>query len=79
MKRCKTALGKTSSLTDKQKQKWMPCIRYELISSEDSETETDEEGGKSFKFTVRPILWQSDKVSSFWMQSLLSTKARKVH
>lgn len=53
----------------------MPCLRHELISSEDSETETDEEGGKCFQFTVRPLPWRSDKVSSFFSQ--LDAKSAK--
>ena len=47
---------KTSSVNE-AKEKWMPCLTPELMSSEESGEDDDGE------FTVRPLLWRSDKVS----------------
>ena len=45
------------------------------MSSEDSEIDSDDERGKSYRFTVRPIPWRSNKVSLLFAQ--LDSKSSK--
>ena len=59
MKR-RTALEKTSALSEEAKQKWMPCLTPDLISSEES---VDEDEGQ---FLVRSLHWRSEKVDDLF-------------
>ena len=52
------ALQKSTSTSEKDKEKWKECLIEELISSEDSE----EDG----TFIVRPLPWRAEKVSNFF-------------
>ena len=61
LKRHKTSLRQSSAVSEKDKAKWMDCIFLEIISSEDSGDDSDEDGS----FVVRPMPWRSDKASSF--------------
>ena len=51
------ALHKSTSTSEKDKEKWKECLIEDLISSEDS----DEDGS----FLVRPLPWRADKVTNF--------------
>ena len=41
LKRCQTALFKTNALNQAQKEKWVPCIVAEMMSSEESDGDDD--------------------------------------
>jgi hypothetical protein len=57
----KTTMVKSTTLSEESKRKWKPVFIPELMSSEESD---DSEDGNA-SFTVRPLLWRSDKVSNF--------------
>ena len=69
----KAALSKTSTMTDEQKKKWMPCLVPDLMSSEESDDECDGEEQSTFK--VHPLLWRSDKVTAFIKKLDLKNKS----
>lgn len=50
-------------LTKEEKSKWDSCLHMDMISSEESEHEMDEDGRKITKFIVHPIPWRSTKQS----------------
>ena len=62
-------MAKTSSLTSAMKEKWSPCLTVDLMSSEESESDYDDEnercGDIRFGFIVRPLPWRSDRVTNF--------------
>lgn len=43
----------------------MPCLNIDLISSEDSDEDTENE---TRQFITRPLPWRSDKVTRFFQQ-----------
>ena len=45
----------------------MGCVPYtvDIMSSEDSFEEGEEEEDEDMQFVVHPLLWRSDKVNSF--------------
>ena len=44
----------------------MPCLTMDLMSSEESASDEEENDGASgFSFTVRPLPWRSGKVTGF--------------
>ena len=61
LKHRKTALAKSSTMTDEQKKKWMPCLVPDMMSSEESEDGDEEQT----TFQVHPLPWRSDKVTAF--------------
>ena len=52
---------KSSALSEETKKKWKPAFVPELISSEESDG-TDDDAS----FTIRPLVWRSDKVTNFF-------------
>ena len=50
----------------KEKSKWDSCLHMDMISSEKSEHEMDEDGRKITKFFVHPIPWRSTKVNNLF-------------
>ena len=50
-----------------QKDKWKPCLVLDLMSSEESAAE-DSDSDDDHTFTVRPLPWRADKVTSFFTQ-----------
>ena len=67
MKRRKTALLKTSALTEEEK-KWDAVMTVEMMSSEESDagSGSDDDDGVTSMFIKHPLLWRSDKVSSLF-------------
>ena len=65
LKQRRAALNKPLSMTSDQKERWLPCLNIELISSEESD-EHDEHDKK--QFVTRPLPWKSDKVNKFFQQ-----------
>ena len=58
---------KTTSLTETQKEKWKPCLVLDLMSSVKSTAENSNSSDNDI-FTVRPLPWRTDKVTSFFVQ-----------
>lgn len=54
------ALEKTTAISEEIKEKFLPCLVPDLISSEESGEE--DEG----QFIVRPLPWRSEKVDNFF-------------
>ena len=53
-------LEKTTAISEEIKEKFLPCLVPDLISSEESGEE--DEG----QFIVRPLPWRSEKVDNFF-------------
>ena len=66
-------MAKSSAMTDEQKKKWLPCLVADLMSSEESEDGDD--GEEQIAFKVHPLLWRSDKVTSFVKKLDLKNKS----
>ena len=71
----RTALQKTTAIGNSIKERWKPALHIDMMSSEDSEWEEDNEGNSYKTFMTRPIPWRSEKVSSFF--HTLDHKAKK--
>ena len=54
---------KSTKLSEESKKKWNPVFIADIMSSEESDGTNDEAS-----FTVRPLLWRSDKVTRFFNQ-----------
>ena len=52
---------KTKAVTDEQRKVWGVTMTVDLMSSEESESDSDEA-----TFIVRPLPWRSSKVNSFF-------------
>ena len=63
-------MAKSSTMTDEQKKKWMPCLVPDMMSSEESEDGDEEQA----MFQVHPLLWRSDKVTVFIKKLDLKSK-----
>ncbi len=62
-------------MTEEAKDKWLPCLVPEMISSEDSDEEESDKEDDSAQFAERPLLWRSDKVTNLFNK--LDHKVRK--
>ena len=58
-------MEKTSANVSAVKEKWKPALSEEVMSSEDSEWEEDNDGNTYKTFVIRPIPWQSEPVTAF--------------
>jgi len=75
LNRRRTALQKTKAITEEVKAKWKPCMVLELISSEESEWEEDNDGTAYKVFYTRPLPWRAKKVDDVF--NALDRKAKK--
>ena len=67
MKRRLSTLAKTKALTDEKKKKFEPAFTVELISSEESDVEEEEDGSQSVAFLIRQLPWRSDVVTELFL------------
>ena len=78
MKTRQSALKKTTALTEEEKQKWAAVMTLEMMSSEESDAGSDDDGESKSTFIKHILLpWRSDKVTSLFRS--LDRKACKGH
>ena len=66
LKTRQSALKKTTALTEEEKQKWAAVMTVEMMSSEESDAGSDDDGESMSTFIKHPLPWCSDKVTSLF-------------